>query len=137
MSKTVAIIMLWVIHLSALIGIAMGNGDFFYPKSPFTLIYLALLTVWFFPVTTIKKIILFTLCFWTGMAVEWIGVHTGSLFGDYYYGINMGFKLDGIPYLIGSNWAVRILAFYRWRRLVQLPMLVLHRDDNSRGFTAI
>jgi len=106
MNKTVAIIMLWVIHVSALIGIAIGNADFFFPKSPFTLIYLAVLTIWFFPVNSVKKIGLFLLCFSTGMAVEWIGVHTGTLFGDYHYGVNMGWKLDGIPYLIGSNWAL-------------------------------
>jgi uncharacterized membrane protein len=42
----------------------------------------------------------------TGIAVEWIGVHTGSLFGDYYYGKNFGPKIDGIPILIGVNWAI-------------------------------
>ena len=42
----------------------------------------------------------------TGIGVEWIGVHTGSLFGDYYYGKNFGPKLDGIPLLIGVNWAL-------------------------------
>lgn len=125
MSKTVTIIMLWVIHLSALIGIAMGNGAFFYPKSPFTLIYLAILTLWFFPVTTIKKIILFLLCFCTGMAVEWIGVHTGSLFGDYHYGVNMGWKLDGIPYLIGSNWAVLTFITHELsRKYIPTPWMI-------------
>ncbi|GAL75923.1 conserved protein [Nonlabens ulvanivorans] len=56
-----------------------------------------------------KKVSLFALCFIVGMIVEWLGVHTGSLFGDYFYGDNLGPKLDGIPYLIGVNWA--ILAF--------------------------
>ncbi len=109
MYKSVATAMLWVIHVSGIIGIALGNGSFFFPKSPLTLIYLAVVTIAFFPVLDLKKILLFALCFATGMGVEWIGVHTGTLFGDYHYGVNMGWKLDGIPYLIGSNWA--ILAF--------------------------
>ena len=47
--------------------------------------------------------------FLVGMTVEWLGVHTGVLFGTYEYGYNLGPRLDGIPYLIGVNWA--ILAF--------------------------
>ncbi len=116
MPKTVTIIMLWVIHISALIGIAMGNQDFFFPKSPFTLVYLAILCVWFFPVNSVKKALIFGLCFITGMSVEWIGVHTGYLFGDYHYGVNMGWKLDGIPYLIGSNWALLSFITYEISR---------------------
>ena len=44
--------------------------------------------------------------FLIGMAVEWIGVHTGLLFGDYYYGKNLGYKFFGVPLVIGINWAM-------------------------------
>lgn len=46
------------------------------------------------------------ICFITGMAVEWIGIHTGLLFGDYQYGSNLGVKLAGVPLIIGVNWGV-------------------------------
>lgn len=36
--------------------------------------------------------------------IEWIGVHTGWLFGNYSYGNNLGWKLDGIPVIISINW---------------------------------
>lgn len=107
--KKALIVFLWVVHISALIGLALGYKDFFVEKSPFTLLYLALVLVICYPVDSLKKGLLFGLCFTVGMGVEWIGVHTGSLFGNYYYGENLGPKLDGIPYLIGVNWA--ILAF--------------------------
>lgn len=107
--KKYLIIFLWVIHISALIGLALGYKEFFLEKSPFTLLYLALILALFYPVNSLKKVALFGLCFVVGMGVEWIGVHTGALFGNYYYGENIGPKLDGIPYLIGSNWG--ILAF--------------------------
>jgi len=48
--------------------------------------------------------------FLVGMAVEWIGVHTGYLFGNYEYGQNLGRKLDGIPYVIGFNWALIVVS---------------------------
>jgi putative membrane protein len=44
--------------------------------------------------------------FMTGMIAEWIGVHTGLLFGNYYYGQNLGFKLFEVPLVIGINWAM-------------------------------
>ncbi len=41
-----------------------------------------------------------------GMLVEWIGVHTGLLFGDYHYGKNLGLKVFEVPLVIGINWAM-------------------------------
>lgn len=46
------------------------------------------------------------ICFFTGMFVEMIGIHTGILFGEYYYGENLGPKLNGVPYIIGINWGI-------------------------------
>jgi putative membrane protein len=45
-------------------------------------------------------------CFWVGMTVEWIGVHTSLLFGHYHYGANLGSKLFEVPYMIGINWCL-------------------------------
>ncbi|AZQ44895.1 carotenoid biosynthesis protein [Nonlabens ponticola] len=103
------IIFLWVIHVAALIGIALGYESFFLPKSPFTMLYLLLMVVLYFPIDTGKKVALFGAFAVVGLLVEWIGVHTGALFGNYYYLENFGIKIDGIPLLIGVNWA--ILAF--------------------------
>ena len=110
MVKKAAIAFLWLIHVSAIVGIAMGYDDFFLPKSPFTLVYLFFIAVLFIPVDSPKKLALFSAFFTTGFAVEWIGVHTGWLFGDYYYGKNFGPKIDGIPILIGVNWGVLTLC---------------------------
>ena len=40
------------------------------------------------------------------MIAETIGVNFGILFGDYEYGENLGFKIFGVPFLIGINWIV-------------------------------
>jgi putative membrane protein len=44
--------------------------------------------------------------FFIGMLVEWIGVHTGLLFGEYSYGKNLGYKVFDVPLVIGINWAM-------------------------------
>ena len=46
------------------------------------------------------------IAFFTGMLAEWIGVHTGLLFGDYKYGPVLGPKLYDVPIIIGFNWAM-------------------------------
>ena len=74
--------------------------------------------------------------FTIGMTVEWIGVHTGLLFGDYFYGENLGFKIVEVPFIIGINWlmltmisaSVAQYAKFHWlikSVLAALLMLVL------------
>ena len=46
------------------------------------------------------------LAFFTGMLAEWIGVHTGLLFGAYKYGPVLGPKVFAVPVIIGINWAM-------------------------------
>lgn len=41
---------------------------------------------------------------------EIIGVKTGALFGDYHYGNTLGFKVLGVPLIIGINWMLVILG---------------------------
>jgi putative membrane protein len=50
------------------------------------------------------------LCYLIGLTVEYIGVHTGLLFGEYQYGENLGLKFMGIPLIIGINWAMLVLT---------------------------
>lgn len=40
-----------------------------------------------------------------GFFVEYAGVHTGLIFGSYQYGKTLGAGWQGIPFLIGLNWA--------------------------------
>lgn len=106
----IGIFLLWLLHLSGLIGIAAGAGDWFLPKTPLNLILTSLIFIWVFPVKSRVKVWYAASVFVLGMAAEWVGVHTGYLFGTYSYGENLGPKLDGIPYLIGVNWALLSLA---------------------------
>ena len=39
-----------------------------------------------------------------------IGVCFGWLFGDYTYGDSLGFKLDGVPIIMGANWLLLCLV---------------------------
>lgn len=45
-----------------------------------------------------------------GFFIELLGVKTGLIFGNYYYGNTFGPKWQSVPYLIGLNWAA--MVFY-------------------------
>lgn len=41
-----------------------------------------------------------------GISIEWLGVYSGVIFGNYHYGPTLGPKVDGIPIIIGVNWLI-------------------------------
>jgi putative membrane protein len=47
--------------------------------------------------------------FLLGMVCEILGVNYGLIFGDYIYLDNLGFKILGVPILIGFNWIILTL----------------------------
>ncbi len=111
MTKTnVAVFLVWLFHISALIGISFGHFDWFISKTPINLIVIGSLVIITFPIDTQKKLLTSLLFFITGMAVEWVGVHHDFLFGAYAYGAKLGPKIDGVPWLIGVNWMVLTLV---------------------------
>jgi putative membrane protein len=58
----------------------------------------------------VKFVLFFLLMFTAGFAVEWVGVHTGMLFGSYIYGPTLGFGIDGIPLIMGVNWFLLVYS---------------------------
>ncbi|MBT8195696.1 MAG: carotenoid biosynthesis protein [Bacteroidia bacterium] len=106
----ISVFTVWLFHISALIGIALGFKEWFITKTPLNLIIIAVLLILNFPINSIKKVNIALLFIFLSMLVEWIGVHNDFLFGSYYYGENLGVKIFGVPLLIGLNWAVLTLT---------------------------
>ncbi|MBT8280132.1 MAG: carotenoid biosynthesis protein [Muriicola sp.] len=101
-----AIVVIWMFHITALIGISIGFEEWFVTKTPINLIISSILLFLVYPIDTRKKTAVFAALWILGMFAEWVGVKYGILFGTYSYGANLGPKLDGVPYLIGVNWAL-------------------------------
>jgi len=92
-------------HVIGIAGIVYsGKPEFFISATPFHLMLMTGLI--FYTQSNINKNFLLGLlaCFVLGFTAEWIGVHTGYLFGSYEYGNALGWKWMGIPLLIGINW---------------------------------
>ena len=103
----ISVFAIWLVTISGMIGIWLGHGDWFLPKTPFNLLLGAGLLYWNFPLkNSWRSITIWTLVYVLGMGAEVVGVNTGLLFGNYRYGENLGLKLFGVPLLIGINWVV-------------------------------
>lgn len=111
---------IWLFHISAIIGVSLGYLEWFIEKTPINLGLSFFLFLLVYPINNLKKVVALLLFFTGGMFAEWLGVHHQILFGSYAYGHNFGPKLDGIPYLIGAYWALltfitaSILAYTRF-----------------------
>ena len=101
--------LIWLFHVSGLIGIFSGMSQWFLEQTPLNLLacFLLLLLAW--PLKDLKHGIVVYAFFMAGIFAEWMGIHYGFPFGDYHYGENLGLKIDGVPYMIGINWAMLVL----------------------------
>ena len=105
-NKKVSIIIIWLFHLSGLLGLLYIDKNLFASLTPLNLfISTTLLFVNQTNATRMKFFIVFAI-FFVGMIAEILGVQYGLIFGNYDYGNNLGLKLLGVPILIGFNWVV-------------------------------
>jgi bisanhydrobacterioruberin hydratase len=103
--ENISIGIIWLFHVSGIIGILYGNSDWFISATPLNLSINFILLLLncnghklFFPMVIIG--------FLTGMITEILGVQWGWIFGDYQYLEALGYKVLGVPVLIGVNWAL-------------------------------
>lgn len=136
-STTIGILILWLFHISGILGIYFGNKEWFISKSSITLTISLCIFFFLYPLNEKKHYLLFFLFAFIGMLAEWLGVHYGLFFGDYAYGANMGPKLDGVPYLIGAFWALltfmtaeiaRLIVSKKWQVVFLAAALMVFLD---------
>ena len=102
----ISVFIIWLFHICGVFGIVYGNKELFIAFTPINLfISFALLFVNQIEIEK-KNIITVFGIFFIGMAAEIIGVNYGIIFGDYVYLENLGFKILGVPILIGMQWII-------------------------------
>ena len=98
-----------IFHTVGLFGLFSGSRDYFLSLSPMNLLIslgCLVLSMRFSAKLAMDMALVGIL----GFTVEWIGVHTGYLFGDYAYGENLGWKWLDIPLIISINWIMLSFA---------------------------
>lgn len=97
-----------IFHMVGLVGIGMLKSPALLATTPLHLsLMFALLLVSYWPQRS-SYFIWWPVAYMAGYAVEWVGVHTGWLFGEYQYSDVLGWEVSGVPLLIGVNWVVVI-----------------------------
>ena len=128
--KNISIFIIWLVHVSGFMGMLFYDLDFF---AGFTSVNLLLMSIILFLNTKLDSkyhILLILSIFLIGMITESLGVNYGLIFGDYEYGNNLGFKLFGVPYLIGVNWIIltvisgNIASFITKNRSIVLTIII-------------
>ena len=102
------IIFIAIIHIAGIIGIRLFPDLFL--KSSFIAIVIPLALYLFRVKPNRKDSFLMSLVYLIAFLSEWIGVCSGLLYGDYTYGDSLGFKLDGVPIIMGGNWLLLCLV---------------------------
>ncbi len=107
--QIITISVLTILYAVGAIGLSLGYEDWILPLTPFLMIISLLLILvfqqadskWVWLVTGTLAVVMYI--------VELLGVHTKAIFGEYSYGMTLGFNILGAPPVIGINWMM--LAF--------------------------
>jgi len=105
-----SIFFLWLINISGFFGILSDQNEFFLSTTPYILSLTLLLLILNHDLSDKRSKIGLMLIFLFGLIVEILGVNYGLFFGEYNYGANLGPKIYEVPYVIGFNWVLLIIA---------------------------
>jgi len=105
-----SVFFLWLINVSGFFGITSDQSEFFLSTTPYVLSLTLLLLILNHDLSNKKSKIGLILIFLFGLIVEILGVNYGLFFGEYSYGANLGPKIYEVPFVIGLNWVLLIIA---------------------------
>lgn len=101
------ILVLVILHLVGVVGILIPQTRSLVLSLSSINLFLGFIVILLSERKNLTGILVFSLiAFLIGYGSELIGVHTGALFGNYWYGANLGLKLMEVPLIIGINWGV-------------------------------
>ena len=135
---TFAIIVLVVLHYVGVIGFHLEDyRELFESLTPINLLISVGVLAYFHKIWNLNFGFWVFGVFWAGYLLEFVGVHTGLIFGDYSYGSTLGPKVAAVPPMMGLLWVMTaymagILAQNMttnlWLRVVMGALLMVMLD---------
>jgi putative membrane protein len=101
----IGIAILVILHAVGLIGTAFFNEDLM-KLTPVNLLVSIAVVLWFHKNYNKPFLLYLAVVYVFGYLVELAGINTGKIFGQYFYGNNLGIKLADVPLTIGINWVM-------------------------------
>lgn len=105
--KHIPIAIIAIFHVVGFVGFLI-NPAYFRALTPVNLLLSAFLIIVMSGQSKWKFYLAFLSVGIVGYFAEVLGVKTGLIFGHYYYGSALGYKLLAVPLLIGVNWSLLI-----------------------------
>ncbi|MBN1637562.1 MAG: carotenoid biosynthesis protein [Ignavibacteriales bacterium] len=100
------------------------TSDIFIFLIPYAILLSLFLVLFFHEAKFIKKeILIFFIIYLIGFLIEMLGVNTGKIFGEYYYGDGLGLKIFNTPLLIGINWLMLVYCSANILNSVKLNLI--------------
>ena len=124
--KRIAVGIIAVFHIVGLVGFLVpATHPYFMKMVPFHLLLMFAIIVFTYN-GDVKRLSLFVCgVFLCGWLVEVLGVHTGKIFGSYYYGDTLGYKIAAVPLLMGVNWVILIFSIGQMMKSLKIRNSIL------------
>ncbi|WP_145859564.1 carotenoid biosynthesis protein [Pedobacter suwonensis] len=124
--KRIAVAIIVVFHVVGLFGFIIPAAQPYFVKLvPFHLLLMFAIIVFSYN-GDVKRLLLFVSgVFLCGFLVEVLGVHTGKIFGSYYYGDTLGYKVAAVPLLMGINWVILIFSIGQMMKSIKIRHSIL------------
>lgn len=101
----ICVTIIFLFHLVGLIGFTIPSlAVLFIALVPWHLLLMLGVVIYSHDAFNSRFILFAVIIFIAGFLAEYIGIHTGWLFGNYSYGATLGTKRFDIPLMIGVNW---------------------------------
>lgn len=123
--QLIYVLILVIFYTVGTVGIKLGYREQFLPLSPFNLLLSFIVLLLSYNKKSLKLLVSVAIVGIIGFTAELIGVHTGYLFGDYYYGNNLGYKLAEVPLIIAVNWAMLSIVSVSLFQKLPIPKLII------------
>ena len=96
-------------YIAGIIGLNIAaTAQVFRFLTPFNLVASLVILLLFHNEWNRNFLIFSLLTFFSGYFIEVVGVKTGIIFGNYQYETTLGFKILGVPPVIGINWLLLV-----------------------------
>jgi bisanhydrobacterioruberin hydratase len=124
-NSRVAIGILIILHIVGAVGFVIPSlTPLFKQLVPYHLLITLVILLAFHQPWKGKFILCALLIMLAGWFIEWVGVQTGKIFGQYHYGATLGYKVDGIPLMIGVNWLILLYcSFFLAEKITKIQWL--------------
>ena len=107
-STKISLAVLLILHLVGIVGLLSPYQELFLRATGINLLLTAFFLFLHHKDWNRNFRIFSLLCLVVCFTLEVIGVATGDIFGEYFYGNPLGIKLLGVPLIIGVNWVMLI-----------------------------